>query len=117
VFSAKAYQASEGVEKDIVDQVCDIATGGLLPNRTYWLDLDPSLGLARIAAGMRTETASKYDRAELAFHNLVHSEFESLAKLYPDIIMRIDASQSQTEVFDKIYADVRKVIENASASN
>ena len=106
VYSAKAYQASEGVESDIVDTVCDIATGGLVPHRTYWLDVTPQVGLARIAAASRSETASKYDLAKLDFHERDRAEFKRLHEQFPDIITRIDAEKSEEHVLSVIYADI-----------
>jgi dTMP kinase len=110
VFSAKAYQAADGVDESIVDQVCDIVTGGLLPTRTYWLDVTPSVGVARIAAEKRPEAPSKYDLAELEFHDRVRAGFKAQWQKLPDKITRIDADQSSSKVLDEVYDDVLQLI-------
>ncbi|HEX3082039.1 MAG TPA: dTMP kinase [Candidatus Saccharimonadia bacterium] len=110
VFSAKAYQASEGVPADIVNDVCDLATYRLLPKRTYWLDVTPEVGLRRISAQNREETASKYDLASLSFHENVRGAFRDLWQEMPERIMRIDADRAADKVFSEIYADLQNLL-------
>ena len=111
VYSAKAYQASEGVEEPLVNAVCDYATGGLVPHMTYWLDVEPTVGLARIASDTRIENPSKYDLAKLDFHERVYAEFKKLQQRSPEIITRVDGNRPAEQVLEDIFQDVLRVSE------
>jgi dTMP kinase len=109
VYSAKAYQAAEGVPTNIVDQICHYATGGLMPDRTYWLDIRPETGLSRIAGQQRAEAPSRYDLERLDFHECVRAEFARLHKQFPQSITRIDAERSAAEVLEEILRDINRL--------
>ncbi|HEV2474492.1 MAG TPA: dTMP kinase, partial [Chthonomonadales bacterium] len=63
--------------RDMVVRLNDFATGGLRPDVTILLDVDPAVGLARQKDGNRMEQES------LAFHNLVRQGFLQEAKKEP----------------------------------
>lgn len=94
--SLVAYQAyGRGLPRDLVDRVNALATGGLLPDRTLWLDLPVEEGLRRAAA---TRGPDRLEAAGLAFHERVRAGFASLACESPDRIVRIEATRSPEEV-------------------
>jgi dTMP kinase len=98
--STVAYQGyGRGLDRGLIDQLNRIATGGLEPDLTVWLDLDPEIGLARAQA---RGTRDRIEQADLTFHQNVRSGFAALHDAQktanPDSFIRIDASQSMDDV-------------------
>lgn len=101
VDSSIAYQGYGRELGEMVAEVNRRATGGLAPDITFWLDIDPELGRKR-AAG-----AGSLDRLELErmdFHYRLYDGYKSLAASEPDRIKRIDASRTKEEICGEIIA-------------
>jgi len=91
VDSTLAYQgAGRGLTVDDARVVTDWATGGLLPDLTVLLDLDPRTGLAR--AGARS-ALDRLESAAIEFHEAVRAGFLALAGADPQRYLVLDASQ------------------------
>jgi dTMP kinase len=94
--STIAYQGyGRGFDRDEIDRVNQLATGGLESDLTFWLDLDVEIGLQRVLS------RGKPDRMELAtldFHQRVKQGYQELANIYPNRIVRIDADRSEPVV-------------------
>ena len=96
--SSLAYQGgARGLGVDNILNVNMFATEGTFPDLTLLFDIDPELGLARIAANANREV-NRLDLEKIDFHNKVRNTFLELAKRYPDRFIIIDASKSQEEV-------------------
>ncbi len=96
--SSLAYQG--GARNLGVDNILNInlfATENTYPDLTLLFDIEPEVGLARIAANSSREV-NRLDLEKLDFHHKVRDTFLSLAKRYPDRFVIIDASKSQEEV-------------------
>jgi dTMP kinase len=94
--STVAYQGyGRGLDLTLIEQLNQIATGGLESDLTLWLDIDAEIGLKR--ARLRGN-ADRMEQADLAFHQRVQQGFAQLAASYPQRIVRIDASRSEDEV-------------------
>lgn len=79
VDSLLAYQgAGRGLGADRLESIANWATGGLLPDLTILLDLDPS----RVVAGI--EDPDRLESAGLDFHARVREEFLKLAERDPE---------------------------------
>ena len=99
--SSLAYQGgARGLGVDNILQVNNFATEGTFPDLTLLFDIDPKLGLARIAANANREV-NRLDLEKIEFHNKVRNTFLELAKRYPERFVVIDASQSREEVAKK----------------
>ena len=99
--SSLAYQGgARGLGVDNILQVNNFATEGTFPDLTLLFDIDPQLGLARIAANANREV-NRLDLEKIDFHNKVRNTFLDLAKRYPERFVVIDASQSREEVAKK----------------
>lgn len=73
-----AYQtAGRGLDRDLVEAACSFATGGLDPDLTLLLDLDPAAGMARL--GSREGGPDRIELEDLGFHERVRREYLSLA--------------------------------------
>ncbi len=96
--SSLAYQGgARGLGIDNILNVNMFATEGTFPDLTLLFDLQPEVGLARIAANSNREV-NRLDLEKLEFHTKVRNTFLELAKRYPERFVIIDASQSREEV-------------------
>ncbi len=93
IDSSLAYQGyARGLGVDEVYNINQFATEGVLPSLTIWLDLDPEIGLARIADNQQREV-NRLDLENLEFHQRIRQGYQLLAERYPDRIYRIHADQ------------------------
>ena len=96
--SSLAYQGgARGLGVENILNVNNFATEGTFPDLTLLFDIDPQIGLARIAANANREV-NRLDLEKLDFHNKVRNTFLELAKRYPERFIVIDASKSREEV-------------------
>ena len=99
--SSLAYQGgARGLGVDNILNVNMFATEGTFPDLTLLFDIDPQVGLARIAANSNREV-NRLDLEKIDFHNKVRNTFLELAKRYPERFVVIDASQNREEVAKK----------------
>ncbi|AFZ60736.1 dTMP kinase [Anabaena cylindrica FACHB-243] len=95
--STIAYQGyGRGLSMSIINQLNNIATGGLESDLTIWLDVDVEVGLAR-----KRGSEAALDRIEqeaIAFHHRVQQGYTELAATYPARIFRVDGSLSKEVV-------------------
>ena len=106
--SSIAYQGFGRELGDIGAQVNFIATGGISPDITFFLDLSPEEGIAR----KKAEADHEMDRLELEkqeFHQKVYNGYKSLCALHGNRICRIDASQDIDDVFAEIQAGLDRL--------
>lgn len=86
--SSVAYQ---GVARDLgAERVADLslwATGGLVPDLTIVLDVDPSVGLARVVGPDRLEAEP------VEWHRRVRQAFLDIAAATPDRYLVLDGSR------------------------
>ena len=103
--STLAYQGyGRKLDLEKIRQLNHLATGGLQPHLTLWLDLPPEVGL------VRSGLADRLEQERLEFHRRVHQGFQALAAAEPQRIIRIDAHGSKTEVADRIWSAVSRVL-------
>ena len=98
--SSLAYQGgARGLGVDNILNINMFATEGTFPDLTLLFDIEPEIGLARIAANANREV-NRLDLEKLEFHKTVRNTFLELAKRYPERFIIIDASKSREEVAD-----------------
>ena len=76
-----------------------------LPTLTFYIDLDPKIGLDRIKNRKKSD---RLDREELKFHNKVREGYLEVAKLYPERIVKIDGTKSIAEITIIIIEEINK---------
>ena len=104
--SSLAYQGgARGLGMDEILEVNRYATEGQFPDITLFFDVDPSIGLQRIAANAGREV-NRLDLERMTFHEKVRASFQKLASLYPERYVTIDASQP----LEKVVEDSLKAI-------
>jgi dTMP kinase len=95
VDSSLAYQgAGRGLGVEEIRQLNAFGTGGLTPDRTLLLRIDPSDGLGRIA----DRPADRLEQEDVAFFAAIAAAYDALAAAEPDRFAIIDAAQSPESV-------------------
>jgi dTMP kinase len=90
VDSSLAYQgAGRGLGVEAIRALNEFGTGGVRPDRTLLLRIDPAAGLARIS----DRPADRLERSDRGFFAAVAAAYDELAAAEPDRIVVIDASQ------------------------
>jgi dTMP kinase len=97
-----AYQGfGQGMDVQTIRDLNALATGGVLPDLTIVLDLDPTVGMARI--GSRKHDA--FERMDLAFHKRVREGYLEIARAEKNRVVVLKADQEK----DALAADVARV--------
>jgi dTMP kinase len=106
VDSSLAYQGyARGLGINEVFSINKFAIGDLMPDLTLYLDLDPQIGLNRIAKNKGREI-NRLDLEEINFHVNVREGYEEVFKMFPERMVRINADQE----IGKVVADINKVL-------
>jgi dTMP kinase len=112
--STRAYQGALGAPQAVLDQACQLATGGLAPTLTFWLDLDPLAALTRryplggIAGAAAPEPLDAIERRDLDYFTKVRDCYADLARQEPQRIHRVDAGLPLADVEAQIAAAVQE---------
>jgi dTMP kinase len=105
--STLAYQGyGHGLDLEALRQVLRFATGGLVPDLTIYLDLDPRIGLERRRRGrlLMSEDWNRLDEKELAYHQRVQVGYEALIAEQPHRWLRISADEPIEAVRAQLWA-------------
>jgi dTMP kinase len=95
VDSSLAYQgAARGLGVEEIRALNEFGTGGLTPDRTLLLRIDPERGLARISG----RPADRLEQEDLSFFAAIAAAYDALAAAEPERIAVIDAAQSPEAV-------------------
>ncbi len=101
--SSLAYQGcARGLGMELVGELNKIATGGLTPDLTILLDLDPAIGLGRQTHVDRIGSEGLY------FHQSVRNAYLELARAEPDRIVVVDASDDIDRVFKRVMKEITR---------
>lgn len=88
IDSTVAYQGwGGGLSVDMIRTLNNAATGGLIPDITFLMDIDAETGLKR------QQDWNRMERKGLDYHARVREGFLAEAKLYPERIRVLDALQ------------------------
>ncbi len=102
--SSLAYQGyGRGLNLEFLREVTWEATGGMRPDVTVLLDLEPKLGLERAA---QVGAPDRLEQADLSFHQKVRAGFLELAKAEPERFLVVDATQEAQAIHEQILAAV-----------
>jgi len=95
--STLAYQGyGHGLDLEILHTITALATGGLKPDLTVYLDIDVEEGLRRKLTAHEAGNAewNRLDQQEAAFHRRVREGYLKMATREPDRWLVVDATQS-----------------------
>jgi dTMP kinase len=105
-----AYQGyGRGVDLDLIRELNVRATGGILPDLTLVLDLDPREGLRRI--GRRR--LDHFEREALAFHRRVRRGYREIHRAEPKRVRLIRAARPPAAVAAEITRVVGEFLRGA----
>lgn len=102
-----AYQGyGRGLDLQLIDELNAKATGGLKPDRTLLLDLDPGRGLARAAARAAQD---RLESAGLEFHQRTRAGFLEQARTDPTWVV-INADPDEETVAAAVWRAVADLL-------
>lgn len=106
IDSSLAYQ---GIARGLgVDRVLDLnlaAVGGLLPDRTFVLLVEPAVGLRRSG-----RSRDRIEREGSPFWDAVDRAYRELAGRFPERIVAVEDERPAEEIARDIEADVRSLL-------
>ena len=106
--SSVAYQGvARGLGAERVAELSLWATGGLVPDLTIVLDVDPALGLARVVGPDRLESEP------LEWHARVRQGFLDIAAAAPDRYLVLDGSRPAEDLAVEIAVAVSALVGDA----
>jgi dTMP kinase len=109
VDSSLAYQGGgRRLGVDVIRRLNEFATGGLVPDRTLLLRLDPDAGLERV--GHRLEGFDRLEQEQLEFWRDVTKAYDELAEDDPERIRVIDAARPAAVVLEQALAQLAPLL-------
>jgi dTMP kinase len=113
VGSTLAYQgAGRGLSGAMIRDLHAVFVGGLMPDITVYLDVEPSLGLSRSARRLGEDAIDegRFEALDLAFHARVRADFLAQAAADPVRSVVIDAGRPLADVQADVIARVKAFI-------
>lgn len=105
VDSTRAYQGASGIEDAAILALHGFGAEGLLPDRTFVLDLPVAEGRAR-AEARDGAAADRFAARGDAFHEAVRAGFHRIAAAEPARVRLIDAARPPEAVTAALLADL-----------
>jgi len=106
IDASVAYQGGgRRLGESVVTSLNDFATGGLIPHLTFLLDVDPEVGLDRVAGRGRPD---RLEQEALDFHQRVRDAYLSLAD--DPRVVRLDATLDPDHLAARIRASVESLL-------
>jgi dTMP kinase len=105
--SSMAYQAyARDLGFDFILSINDYAVRNM-PNLTFYIDLDPEIGLSRIANRVKYD---RLDQETFEFHQKVRQGYLQLITMYPNRIVLIDGTASLEAITEKMMKHIRSIL-------
>ena len=106
--SSTAYQGhARGLSLEMVRDLNHAATGGLVPDLTILLDIDPLEGLRRAT---KSAVADRLESEDLAFHERVREGFLAIARAEPERVKVVDATLAPQVIADRVGTHVDEML-------
>lgn len=103
--SSRVYQGyANGIDDDVVMQITHFATGGLVPQVTFFLDIDPQVAFDR--KGGR-DKGDRIEAKNLDYHNKVRAGYLSIAKK-EDRFVVLDATLPEQALVDIVVKKLKE---------
>lgn len=108
IDSSLAYQ---GVGRGLgIENVMDIncfAMGSMMPDKTFFLDFPPHLAFERMS---KKRVHDRLETQEEEFYILLYNGFVKLSEMYPERIIRIDASGDKFATQEIVRAKMDEIL-------
>ncbi|MCR2823353.1 dTMP kinase [Lederbergia panacisoli] len=113
IDSSLAYQGyARGLGIEEIFTINQFAIQDLMPEKTFYFDIEPEVGLKRIEQNKGREI-NRLDLEKLDFHHRVREGYKTLLKMFPDRIVEIDAS----EPIETVFQHTKRLLEELIAKN
>ncbi len=110
IDSSLAYQGyARGIGIREVLNINQFAIDDCWPDLTLYFDVDPKIGLSRIAEDKGREI-NRLDKEKIDFHYQVREGFLQVCEMYRERIKKIDANQSFHEVVRDSFSQLEKYL-------
>lgn len=107
IDSSLAYQGyARGIGIEKVWEV-NMFAREYLPKVTYFFDVTPEVGLARIRG---RDKIDRLDLETMDFHNKVYEGYLEVCKLYPERVKRINAERELDLIVEEVTNDILKYL-------
>ena len=107
-LSSRAYQGGgRQLDEHLIDTIAKVTLKGFTPDLTLYLDIAPTIGLARASARGELD---RIEQEKMEFFVRVHDKYCQLAAA-DEHIYTIDAAQTMEKVHDDIRQVLHKFIE------
>ena len=107
-YSTLAYQGyGRGLDIEMLKNMNNIATGGLIPDLVILLDLSTQQGMERIAY----RPLDRIEQEGIDFHDRVRRGYKTLASDSNEKWLVIDGSQPKSQISKIIWENVSKLID------
>jgi len=104
--SSVAYQGvARALGAERVEEICDLSTGGVWPDVTVLLRIDPDRAAARI--GRRR--ADRFEGEGIELQRLVAQGYDEVARRHPERVRVVDADRDRDAVHADVLAEVQGV--------
>jgi dTMP kinase len=98
-----AYQgAGRGFDAKLIQEIVELATGGLRPDLTLLFDLSVAESAVRTRRRVANKNSDRLDSEDVAFHTRVRNAYLEIAKSEPERFRVIDARGSTQETQSKV---------------
>jgi dTMP kinase len=98
-----AYQgAGRGFDAKLIQEIVELATGGLTPDLTLLFDLSVAESAVRTRKRVQRKRTDRLDSEDAEFHERVRNAYVEIAKAQPDRFRIIDARGSVNETHDVV---------------
>jgi len=111
--STVAYQGyGRGLDLEVISRLNDLAAGGLRPDLTFLLDLDPAVGLARTTQRMASQRrpTDRIEQELIGFHQRVREGYRAIAAAEPERVIVLDASRAVAETQEVLRRHMEDVL-------
>ncbi len=107
--STIAYQgAARSFDLELMKQYCNFATSSLTPDYTFFLDVDPKVGIAR--AKKQSAGFDRIEEEDISFHQKVYQAYQNLIQKEEKRFLVVDASQKPDDVFHLSIEKLRPIL-------
>jgi dTMP kinase len=104
--SSIAYQGvARGLGADRVEEICDLATGGIWPDLTLLLRIAPDRAARRIGG----RKADRFEGEGIELQRLVAEGYDGVVRRHPERVRVIDADGDRDAVHRAVLAEVQGV--------
>lgn len=110
VDSSIAYQGYGRNLGESVSVINGYAVDGCMPDVTFFMKIDPSVGIERI----RQDMQDRLDAEKETFHRAVYQGYLELEKENPDRIVGIDANRSIEEIKKEICFKLEELLRHVA---